>query len=691
MRNRFFPCTVRCFLFSLLCFTLCFAPATASAATVQQQLTAGVPASFPPEYNVDLSTGRPFGFAIDFMDAVAGESGMTVRYLVFNTWQEVNQAMREGKIDLIPLVGVTAERQQWLRFTRPVTSFAIGVFVRSPEQKTLGPGYLDRGKICAVTGNKGYFLLKERGVTGMVVSDAPGAALFDLLTKKCDALVYPAPAIQSLAGQARLANRIKLVDTLATVKRAMAIRPGLERELAALDAAVERVVSSPGYAKILARWYPQSTFWTARTVTIVAVIALFLLYAFFTVLRQIYMSRAEKAIEEKSTITRLVLENTSDGFWMVGSDGRILQVNRAYEEMSGYSAEELLKMRINDIDAVARPEETVRRIAAIRTAGFDRFETRHRKKDGTLLYLDVAVNVAESEGKQMLFSFMRDITSRIEAEKREKEVSDRLNRDLAKQVEGRTRELAEANKKLVVAEKLAALGQIAGSVSHDLRNPLGVMANSLYFLTGTLGGTDEKITRHLAIIQREIKQATDIISELFDFSRSTEGRPLECEPAEIVRAVLDSALAPQGVEIVSEIQPGLSKVFVDFLQMVRALRNLVNNAFEVLEKNGGRVILSAAREGDGILFQVEDNGPGMTPEAMGRIFEPLYTTKSRGGIGLGLAIVERYVAAAGGVVRVKSAPGRGTVFGILLPRAGGAGLSADALEVKRPETDGGSA
>lgn len=246
-----------------------------------------------------------------------------------------------------------------------------------------------------------------------------------------------------------------------------------------------------------------------------------------------------------------------------------------------------------------------------------------------------------------------------------------------------TESLLEAQQELVRREKLAALGNLAGGVGNELRNPLGVMNNAVFFLQATLLHPDEMVTEYLAIIKDEIDNAQRIISDFVDFFRSNKPDRKPVPVREIIRRSVESSDIPDLVTLRDDIPADLPPVNVDMTQISQVLQNLITNAVQVMP-NGGFLRIDARKvyetrceeearagqafetSGDFVEICVSDTGTGISPENMKRVFEPLYTTKSRG-IGLGLAICRSFVEANGGRIKVESELGKGTTFRVLLP------------------------
>ena len=242
-----------------------------------------------------------------------------------------------------------------------------------------------------------------------------------------------------------------------------------------------------------------------------------------------------------------------------------------------------------------------------------------------------------------------------------------LNRDLEDRVQERTRELTTAHNRLLRAERLATVGKLGAGVAHELRNPLGVISNSVYYLRTRVGEDDPKVSKHLNIISREVDAANQIITDLMNFVRVTDLNAQSEDPGALIERSIERAIIPDDVKVEAEIAPDLPRITADGPKMEQVCLNLITNAIQAMT-NGGRLIISVIRQDDDIVFRFADNGPGIPPENLESIFEPLFTTKAKG-IGLGLSLVKLLVEAQHGRVSVHSELGKGACFEVSLPIA----------------------
>jgi signal transduction histidine kinase len=240
------------------------------------------------------------------------------------------------------------------------------------------------------------------------------------------------------------------------------------------------------------------------------------------------------------------------------------------------------------------------------------------------------------------------------------------NANLEEKVVERTRQLKETLEKLYRAEKLAAIGKLAGAIGHELRNPLGVIKNSAYFLNLKLQpSADDKIKKHLEIIEKEVGASTLIIEDILSFARikMPEQKPVEIAP--LIRESVESLPAPEGITVDIRPAEGLPRAFIDRAQIGQVFTNLIKNAYQAMPQ-GGRLTISTSLKGNFLEVAFADTGVGIPPENLPKLFEPLFTTKEKG-TGFGLAIVASIVEGHKGKVEVESKIGEGTTFKILLP------------------------
>jgi PAS domain S-box-containing protein len=401
--------------------------------------------------------------------------------------------------------------------------------------------------------------------------------------------------------------------------------------------------------------------------------------------------RVEQKLEEERILLRTLIDNLPDLIYVKDLQGRKIISNIAdWQASGGKTMEDIL----GKTDLETYPPELAEEYWAIDRRVMDsgisilnREEPGLDSQGNPVWILSSKVPLRDSQGRVIgLVGVGRDITEL----KRVAEEIRQLNAELEQRVEERTRELREAQEQIVRQEKLAVLGQLAGGVAHELRNPLGSISNAVYYLKLVQPEANEKIRQYHAIIENEVHNAVKIITDLLDFSRIKYVDREAVSVPELVRRVLERFPAPPSVEVLLDLPDDLPKVFADWCQMEQVLGNLIVNACQVMRK-GGRLTISAGRQKPGaqlpvaaedsatenakkttrsdqgtVAIAVKDSGEGILPENMAKLFEPLFTTKLKG-IGLGLAVSKKLVEANGGRIVVESEPGKGSTFTVYLP------------------------
>jgi PAS domain S-box-containing protein len=378
------------------------------------------------------------------------------------------------------------------------------------------------------------------------------------------------------------------------------------------------------------------------------------------------LKEAEEQLKESEKRFRTIFDNNSDGLIVADIASRdFVLVNPMICRMLGYQEEELKKLKVMDI----HPDQDQQQVV-------DHFEKQARgelkitektpvkRKDGTLFFADINTSPLTLDGKAVLLGAFRDVTERIDAE----ESVRRLNQELERKVEERTSQLLEAQDELLRREKLAILGQLSGSVGHELRNPLGVMSNAVYFLKMVLGDTNGAASEYLDIIKHEIDISTRIISDLLDFARSSPPRQIAVSVPELIEESLARCSYPDTVDLRCHIPEALPLLRVDPLQMRQVIQNLIANAVQAMPDGGALQVAARLVPAPAALIEisVEDTGEGISQENLKKLFQPLFTTRAKG-IGLGLTICRNLTESNGGRIEVESEIGKGTRFALLLP------------------------
>ncbi|MCJ7559610.1 PAS domain S-box protein [Candidatus Bathyarchaeota archaeon] len=378
----------------------------------------------------------------------------------------------------------------------------------------------------------------------------------------------------------------------------------------------------------------------------------------------------ELAVSEKKF--RTIFEGARDGILAADAETKkFVFANPMICEITGYSEQELLRLSVEDMHSEkdlpyvmeAFSKQLQRKIEIAK-------DVPVLRKDRTVVYCDVNSYLLEIGERKLIVGLFRDATERNKMEAQLKEYSEHLE----EKVEERTNQLKEAQEQLLKAEKLAAIGEVAAMVGHDLRNPLQVITNTLY--------TSEKKSESIPITEKEIlekhgfldlrsglKEQVEymekIVSDLQNYARPLKPKPVEIGLHQLINKTLSSLTVPENVKVSIVIEKDFPKLMLDPALMQRVFSNLITNALQAMP-NGGKLTIRASKKEETTLISIEDTGAGIPDENLSKLFTPLFTTKAKGQ-GFGLPVCKRMVEAHDGNITVESKVGKGSTFTIKIP------------------------
>jgi PAS domain S-box-containing protein len=358
----------------------------------------------------------------------------------------------------------------------------------------------------------------------------------------------------------------------------------------------------------------------------------------------------EEKLRESEERFRTIFDNSIDGILVTDLETKSLYTcNKAMCHMLGYSLEEIRNLRVTDI----HPEEDLPYVAAEieRESRGESPAVRAiplKRKDGGIFYAEVAPSLVTFAGRRYLAGIFRDLTERKRAEE----------------------ELKKAQEQLVRSERLAAIGQLASGVGHELRNPLGAIKNAVFYVRRKIAGselsaTEPKVLEFLDIIDGEVGSANKVITDLLGLSRVAKPTVSPVNIGGVIEDALEHVTMPENVKLTKDIDPGLPRVLVDADQIRQVFINIIINAIEAMPE-GGRLKIRAISKAEFVSIEFADTGGGIPASSMDKIFDPLFTTKAKG-IGLGLAMCKSISERHGGDIAVKSNEGKGATFSVSLP------------------------
>ena len=324
---------------------------------------------------------------------------------------------------------------------------------------------------------------------------------------------------------------------------------------------------------------------------------------------------------------------------------------------------------IKEYFSIIHPDdrEAINKAMALQTTGHlyskASFDYRILRQDGSVRTIHTERMVREVDEAQkvtIIAGIEQDITERKQIEQKLEEYT----KNLEELVEERTRQLKDA-------ERLAAIGQTAGMIGHDIRNPLQAIAGELYLMKQDIDNSPDSkckqdVQESLGSIQEQIDYVDKIIADLQDFARPLKPEQVEVDLCTAIPQLVATVKVPSNVESHTECDRLLPKVKVDLTFLKRVLVNLTTNAVQAMP-NGGKLTIKATQQDNNVIITVTDTGSGIPDEIKPKIFQPLMTTKAKGQ-GFGLAVVKRLVEAQGGTITFESKVDEGTQFKITFPK-----------------------
>ena len=386
------------------------------------------------------------------------------------------------------------------------------------------------------------------------------------------------------------------------------------------------------------------------------------------------MIRTEQALKESEARFRTVFEAAADAILLISIDtGKILDANQAACDQIGYTREEFMKMYLIELTGDKYVESAQSLVNNLKKEQ-QFFENVYYNKEGKRLYAEISSSLLEIGAQQVVMAIVRDITARKQKEKELKA----YQQNLETMVKERTHELELAQKEMVKKERLAVLGQLTVTVSHDLRDPLNVIEYCIDRLKKNINADDGKIQKHLNRIDEQTGICDTIVGDLMEYTRGKKAALVKDDILSWFFQLMAQWEESQTMMVQLEIPEKLPAIYHDRVKMKQVLINIFENAFQAVEdkaircqENGDpfkpEVRLRIAQESDNILFSLSDNGIGMTPEVLDRVFDPLFTTRARG-TGLGMANVHKIVSEHGGRISISSQFGQGTDVVFTLPK-----------------------
>jgi two-component system NtrC family sensor kinase len=365
--------------------------------------------------------------------------------------------------------------------------------------------------------------------------------------------------------------------------------------------------------------------------------------------------QAEEALRESQEQLKRMFDSVTDGIVLTALDGTIIKANQRAVQMHGFtSPAEMIGKSASEIVPPRNHEKMSQDMRQTIKRGIIRVrECALLKSDGTEFPAELSTSILKDASGRVMghITIVRDITKRKEAEERQKEMQ----------------------RELLLSSRLASIGELAAGVAHQLNNPLtGVLGFSERLLRKS---TDTENKQYLERIYTEAARATKVVQNLLTFARRCQPHKQCSDINEILENALELRayeLKTSNIEVVTDLATNLPRTMLDFPQIQEVFLNIILNAEQAMTeaKGDGKLTIKTKEIKGYIRITFSDDGPGISPEDLDKIFDPFYTTKgAKGGTGLGLSVCHGIITEHGGRIYARNNPGTGATFLVELPLA----------------------
>jgi PAS domain S-box-containing protein len=657
-----------------LLFVSFFWSEPASLATTDPKVVrVGSEIDFPP-YAIVNEEGKADGFSVELIKAVAGEVGLELQ-IKAATWSEVRGDLEKGKIDVLPFVAWSLERDKVFDFTSSHVTVYDNIFRRKNDSRISSESDLKGKVILVMEGDSAHdYLLKSKLAKEIQVTKTLSQALLLLNAGVADAVLCERVAGLLAVRDLKMDSVEALPEPISAYSRSFsfAVKEGNSPLLAKLEQGLAAVRINGEYQRIYDKWLQSVNPSGAREVAIAkrhanisfitAVVAV--LFGSLAFIGLYFLGKALKSknhtlSETKETFNQ-ILDAIPDLILVKGPDSRIVWANRAFREYYGMSLRQLKDM----IDAPFSPPDN----------------TKQYVKDDCWVYTNAKpLNISEEslvrhDGTERIFNTIKvplfDSSSKVyRTVGVSRDITDRIRQEQL---------IADQRNRIVSASKMSALGEMAGGIAHEINNPLAVIvmkAQQLLEMAEDGGSIEaETVGQFAKMIDSTAQRISAIVKALKSFARDGSSDPFSMAPVKtIVNETLELCREKfRNHEVQLKIEGDLDVATLECrpVQIGQILLNLLSNAFDVVAKLPDKwVCISVKDQGDYVEFSVTDSGPPIPPAVREKIMRPFFTTKEIGkGTGLGLSISKGLAESHNGTLCLDQSVER-TRFVLHLPKS----------------------
>ena len=616
----------------------------------------GADDSAPPLRFVD-DDGIYKGVTVDLMSQLSLELGLEIRCVPYR-WENALESLKEGKTDMCDMFE-SEERSQYYVFSNPIYNLRTVMVMSKGDDFTLDD--IDHLTIATQKGDyaNGYLQEHYPNAKLIFVHDV-GAALDELMAERVDAVIGDEPVLLYYADKREIENEITFFGTsLYEEPVVIALNKNEKDLLPVINDAIERINSTDALEKIQQKWFTISTpitFNKEDTLPIKIVMAGFVLAMVIATLIYLNSRRLQKMVEDrtrelngKNEELQFIFDSMPEGIVLMDSRGNVINGNYSFFEKTDNGKEDMkcssfLKNLCNTDGCTGDPRACGKGCIAFECLENEEDITRKIQLGARTFEMKASLTkITDLAGDERAVLIMvRDITL------------DEIN-----------------DKKLLQNSKMAAVGQLAAGMAHQIKNPLGVIRTQSYLLRRGKS-EDEYVTNSLDYIDDSVKRAASIIDNVMNFWRMSDDTLKEIKVKEFLEALKtlnEGNIRNKDAELNISCSDDLT--ILSYPESLKHIfHNLISNAIDALGEKG-RVDIEVEDEEKAIIVSVSDNGCGIRSEDLPNLYNPFFTTKEPGeGTGLGMFVIYSEVEKIGGSIEVKTEEGKGTSFRVVIPKEG---------------------
>lgn len=608
----------------------------------------GADENSPPLMFVDIETDQYTGFTIDYTNALSIEIGADIKHK-FYVWDEALEKLANGETDICDMFP-SKERAKIYDFSDPIYSLKSIIMVLSDNKEIQNISDLEGKMVAIPKGDYGIEFLNKKLVNiNYLYTNNIEEAINKVINGEADALLGDEPVVTYYIEKHNFFQNIRILDkNIYESDVVLAVQKGNKTLINILNKGIRSLNNKQTIAKIQQKWFGFSNTLTDEKTNekVLILLILFLGILFISIYISYLWNKSLK-----------------------------LQVMKRTEELS--ISKDKLRMTFDSITNLLIVVDNKYTVTDANSSFLDLIKEEKENIIGKNLSQLCNNEISDELNEILKNTFMSQTnqTKEINYENKVFEVKTypfkknqlELNKVIVMIEDVSNERMLE--KQILHSSKMAAIGQLAAGVAHEIRNPLGLIRNYTYILDKKIDTNDKTINKSIKIIEESVERSSNIIDNLLNFSRIFDDKWQMTNIKEFIEKIIrleEGFMENRKIECIINCEESLN-ILINRESLKHIIFNLIGNAVDAMS-NGGVLTLSAKEEKNNFIFTCEDTGVGISKKDIESIFNPFYTKKVNGkGTGLGLYVVYNEIQKLGGKITVSSELNVGTKFSLLLP------------------------